>query len=135
MSDRVNVYEGMFLVAPAEAGNLKGIVDHIQDLLGRAEAEIIAMRKWDERRLAYEIRGNKRGVYFLTYFRAPGGQMEELDRNCNLSEQILRAMFTRADHIPMDQMEASDARQTLDDEMKVRSEQDAETAAASGAEA
>jgi len=29
------------------------------------------MRKWDERRLAYEIKKQKRGLYILCYFKAP----------------------------------------------------------------
>jgi small subunit ribosomal protein S6 len=119
-TERTNIYEGMFLVPPAVAANLQAAVDHIHDLLRRADAELVAFRKWDERRLAYEIRGNKRGVYFLAYFKAPTDKMARLERDCNLSEQILRAMFLRADHLPADQIEAADGRSELADEMKLR---------------
>ena len=71
MSDRTSVYEGMFLLSQSEAADFNGAVAHIEEVLGRGQAELLAMRKWDERRLAYEIDKQRRGVYILTYFRAP----------------------------------------------------------------
>ena len=132
-TERTNTYEGLFLVPLAASANMKSVVDHIHELLQRAGAEIIAFRKWDERRLAYEIRGNKRGLYFLTYFRAPTTNMAKLERDCNLSEHILRAMFLRAEHRPAEHIEATDGRQELEDEMRLRAE-DAVAAAAEGSE-
>ncbi len=123
-----NVYEGLFLFPQAAAGNLQGALDHVSELLARAEAEVLSLCKWDERRLAYEIQGNKRGVYFLTYFRAPGGKLAGLERDCNLSEQVLRAMVTRAEYIPQEIIEAAEGRAKLADEIRLRAEQDAKAA-------
>ncbi len=123
---RTNVYEGMFLISQAEAAMLGEVIDHIKDLLERAGAELIAMKKWDERRLAYEIDKQRRGVYILTYFRAPAENMTQLDRECNLSERIMRVMVLRADHLSEDQMKAADAMQELLDEAKMRAAKAAE---------
>lgn len=118
---RINPYEGMFLFPQSATANLTGAADHIKDILKRADAELISLRKWDERRLAYVIQGNKRGVYFLVYFNAPAEKLSQIERYCNLSEEILRAMITRADHIPLEQMQAADGQQQLADEAKLRS--------------
>ena len=120
---RINAYEGLFLFSQAQAGDLQTAAAHIKDILSKVGAEFISLRKWDERRLAYEIKGNKRGVYFLTYFRAPRTAMAELERNCNLSELLLRFMVTRADHLAQEQMEAADGSAELADEIKLRAEQ------------
>jgi small subunit ribosomal protein S6 len=85
--DHINAYEGLFLFPQAQAGSLQGAVDHLKDILSRAQAEVIGLRKWDERRLAFEIKGNKRGVYFLVYFRAPaphwpGSSAPAISRSC-----------------------------------------------------
>ena len=116
--DHINAYEGLFLFPQTQAGNLQAAVDHLTDILGRANAEMIALRKWEERRLAYEIKGNKRGVYFLVYFRAPGTALVGIERACNLSELLLRSMITRADHLTQEQMEAADGTAELADEIK-----------------
>jgi small subunit ribosomal protein S6 len=118
--DHINVYEGLFLFPQAQAGNLQAAIDHLTDILGRAKAEVIALRKWDERRLAFEIKGNKRGVYFLVYFRSPGTALAGIERACNLSEQLLRSMIIRADHMTQEQMEAADGTAELADEIKLR---------------
>ena len=124
MSDEaMNVYEGMFLFPQSATGNLQAAVDHLNALFERVGAELISLAKWDERRLAYEIKGNKRGVYFLAYLRVAGSKMTELERACNLSEHLLRAMMTRADHLDAAVIEAADGRERLADEIKLRGEQ------------
>jgi small subunit ribosomal protein S6 len=120
--ERICPYEGLFLFPQAAITNLQGAVDHIKMLLERAGAQIISLRKWEERRLAYEIKGNKRGVYFIVYFKARASKMTSLDRDCNLSEELLRVMITRADHLPLEQMEAADGQAELADEIRLRAE-------------
>lgn len=122
-SNQVQTYEGMFLFPQGAAGNLQAAVDHVMDILNKIEAEIITFSKWDERRLAYEIKGNKRGVYFLAFFKANPSRINEIERQCNLSEQILRSLVTRADYIPAEHIEAAEGRDKLADEIRVRGEQ------------
>ncbi len=117
---RTKFYEGMFLFPQSATANLQDAVDHINDILHRAEAEVISFKKWDERKLAYDIRGNKRGVYFLVYFKARATQIVNIERDCNYSEKLLRCMFLRVDDMTVDQMQAADGRQQLADEIKLR---------------
>ncbi|MEN0020437.1 MAG: 30S ribosomal protein S6 [Planctomycetota bacterium] len=121
-------YEAMFLIGQAEAVDLAGVVDHIVDIITRSGGEIVAMKKWDERRLAYPIEKQRRGVYLLTYFKAEGGALTRIDRDCNLSERIMRVLVLRADHLTVDQMLAADAREELATEAKLRAEREAERA-------
>ena len=94
------LYEGLFLVSQAAAGSdYAGVVDHIKEVLARAEATVHVLTKWDERRLAYDIKTDKRGTYFLALFNARSTQIANLERDCNLSETIIRALILRGDHI------------------------------------
>lgn len=119
---RINKYEGLFLFPQAALADLGAAVEHVHHVLNRASAELIAIAKWDERRLAYDIQSNKRGLYILAYFRAAAEKMVDLERDCNLSEQLLRAMILRADHLTEEEMKAFDARQALEDEIVLRRE-------------
>lgn len=121
--DNVGIYEGTFLIGQAAATDMTAAVDHVKELLSRANAEVLAMRKWDERRLAYEIDKQKRGVFILTYFKAPTASISSLERDCNLSETIMRLMVLRADHLTDEEIASNDARQALDDEAKMRTEE------------
>ena len=116
------IYECMFLISQGEAANLSGVVEHIGDILGKGGADILALTKWDERRLAYEIDKQKRGVYILAYISAPTDGVERIERECNLSEHIMRLMVIRADHMTEDQARAADDRDGLAAEAKIRAE-------------
>jgi small subunit ribosomal protein S6 len=128
--NRTYTYEAMFLIGQAAAADLSGVIQHINEILQRGHAQVIAMRKWDERRLAYEIKKQKRGLYILTYFTAPANQLSHIERDCNLSEKILRVLILRADHLTEDEMRASDARDALETEAKLRATQAKEREAA-----
>lgn len=94
------LYEGMFLVDAGRAGGGGGseeTVNHIKGLLDRSGAQLVTLKRWDERKLAYEVEGHKRGVYYIAYFRADGGKLAGLERDCQLSETVLRALIVRKD--------------------------------------
>jgi len=101
----LNKYEVMFLFDPAFASDEESVHNEISRLAERAGAEIIAQHRWDERKLAYEIKRRKRGVYFLVYLRAPGSGIRTLERDVQLSEGILRILVLRADHISEEKMQ------------------------------
>ncbi len=126
---RINAYEGMFLFPQTVSADLQSAVDHVTEILGKGDASIVSFCKWDERRLAYDIKGNKRGVYFLCYFRCDASKLASIERDCRLSERLLRSMLTRADHLTEEQMLAVEGRQQLADEIKLRAEQPAEPVA------
>lgn len=101
MSDEtVRLYEGMFLINPTPiSSNIGAAVQLVHDLLDRAQAEVISISKWDERKLAYEIGGVKRGIYMLAYFRVDGKKVAGIERDVTLSDNVIRCLITRADHI------------------------------------
>ncbi|MFN9976216.1 MAG: 30S ribosomal protein S6 [Phycisphaerae bacterium] len=127
-------YEVMFLFGQSAAADLGGCVAHLNEIFARAQAEVIGMRKWDDRRLAYEVKGNKRGTYILTYIKAPNESMQGFERDLNLSEKVLRHMIIRADHMTLEQMQAADGRRELEIEAKLRAEKPAEGSAPAAAE-
>jgi small subunit ribosomal protein S6 len=127
---RVYQYEAMFIIGQSQAADLSAVITHLNEILARGHAEVVAMRKWDERRLAYEIRGQKRGLYILVYFKAPGVDVAHIERDCNLSEKILRTLILRADHLTQDEMTAADGRKELEVEARLRAEKPATPVAA-----
>ena len=94
------LYEGMFLIDSAEAAkDWDGINELITKILTKYGAEIVSIRKWDERPLAYSIRRCNRGTYILVYFRVEGTKITEIERDVQLSERIMRALILKAEHL------------------------------------
>ncbi len=117
---RTNYYEALFLISQANAATLQDTLDHIGEVLKRAHAEVVAIKKWDERRLAFEIDKQKRGVYILAYFSCPAASIEGIHRDVNLSEKLMRCLVIRADHLTVEEMQSADSRRSLEDEARVR---------------
>jgi small subunit ribosomal protein S6 len=78
------------------AGDVPGAAKQLHTILERHHAEILASRLWaDNHRLAYPIRNHKKGLYYLTYFRTDAKNLADFDRDCKLSELILRQMVLK----------------------------------------
>src|ERR1700736_5913349 len=93
-----NVYECMFLLDTNKvAGDIPAAAKQIHALLERNSVEVLASRQWDERRLAYPIKGHKKGLYYLTYFRTEGKNLLNLERDLALSELVLRYLILYVD--------------------------------------
>jgi len=91
-------YEGMFILDPGRYGRDPGAVtQQVADLIAQQGGTMLAARLWDERKLAYPIKGQKKGVYWLTYFKMPGEGLTPLERQCEISEDILRKLVLRVD--------------------------------------
>lgn len=117
---RIHTYEAMILFPQSAGGDLQACADHIRDIVQRGDAELLSLAKWDERRLAYDIHGNKRGIYFLAYFRCKTTAMAGIERDLRLSERILRSLVIRADEVTEEQIQAADGQTRLADEIKLR---------------
>ena len=100
------LYEGLFLVDSAlAAADWQMVNDTIQKILTKVNADIVSFRKWDERKLTYDINRVSRGTYILVYFNCDPLRVNEVERDVQLSETLMRVMILRADEITQDDIE------------------------------
>ena len=97
-------YEGMFLFGAGAAAEAENALNTVRGIIERHEGKILVIKKWDERKLAYEVKGQKRGTYIIAYFTAPGPAVGQIERDVNLSEDVLRVLITEADHLNQEEM-------------------------------
>lgn len=98
-------YEAMFLFDPTFATDGTNAETEIRRIMDRAGSEMILMGKWDERKLAYPIKKRKRGFYVLTYFHGEPERIKDIERDCHLSEHVLRVLVTQAEDLSIERME------------------------------
>jgi small subunit ribosomal protein S6 len=93
------LYEGLFLInQTAVGGSLSNALEAVNNMLARADASIRTLHKWDERKLAYTIDSQKRGVYLISLFDVDPVQIPNIERDCNLSDEVTRVLITKAEH-------------------------------------
>ena len=92
------VYEGMFILDPTKySRDPAGSAQQVSDIITQHGGTILAARLWDERKLAYPIKGHKKGIYWLTYFSMDGAGVTPLERQCEITDDIIRNLILRVD--------------------------------------
>jgi small subunit ribosomal protein S6 len=94
------LYEGFFLFdANLSSRDSTAIEKFTEELFRRNSVEVVYTERWPDRKLSYEIKGCKKGTYYLTYFRAPPGAIRGIERDCQLSDKVLRLLIHGDDGI------------------------------------
>ena len=92
------VYEGLFLLdSNRYARDPGGVSKQIDKIIEECGGEMLASRLWAEQKLAYQIEGHRKGTYWLTYFRLDTQKQDELNRMCQLNDNILRNLVLSVD--------------------------------------
>jgi small subunit ribosomal protein S6 len=93
-----NVYEGLFIFdSNRYSRDPGGVSAQVADFVEKHGGEMLVSRLWEERRLAYPINGQRKGTYWLAYFRIDGKELSALERDCQLSESIMRSLVIKID--------------------------------------
>jgi small subunit ribosomal protein S6 len=92
------VYEGMFILdANRYSRDPEGISRLIATIIQDAGGEILVSRLWEERRLAYPIRGHRKGVYWLTYFRLNSEKLGDIQHRVQITEEVVRTLLLKVE--------------------------------------
>lgn len=119
------MYEAMFLIDPTQAASdWEGVNEGIKKILEKFDAEIVSMRKWDSRNLAYDINKQNRGTYILCYFKGDGTKNPQIERAVQLSDQIMRVLILNAEGMTIEDIE-KDTPQMAADKRSAKAVEDA----------
>ena len=72
-----------------------GLPAEIEKMIQAGEGEVLVSRLWEERRLAYPIAGQRKGTYWLIYFRGPSSMLTALNRQLEIHEGVLRHLVLK----------------------------------------
>lgn len=93
-----NVYEAMFIFDSTRySRDPDGATGELAELIKKAGGEILVSRLWEERRLAFTIKGQRKGIYWLMYVRMDPLQVAALRRQLEITESILRFLLLKID--------------------------------------
>lgn len=94
-------YETMYILRPDLGDELTDqAIAKYQNLLKENGATEIETQHRGKRRLAYEIRRFKEGVYIQMNYEAPGTAIAVMERAMRLSEDVLRYLTIKPEKLP-----------------------------------
>ena len=95
---KTNFYDGLFILNPeAYSRNPEDVSGAIAKTIESLGGTVRVSRLYEERKLAYQIDGHRRGTYWLTYFRLATDQLQVLNRLFQLNNNVIRFLITRVD--------------------------------------
>jgi len=98
---RTRTYECMCLLDNREVRKgWQPLKDAVTGVFTKHGAKILSSRRWDERRLAYAIRGQQRGTYLLVYFAADTQSLTGIRRDLQFNESVLRDLLVECAEVP-----------------------------------
>jgi len=93
---QTQVYEGLFLFDSNKfARDQASLPGEVEKIITDLDGEVVVSRFWEERRLAYPIQGQRKGTYWLVYFRSQTDAIAKIHRKCDLSAGILRQLILK----------------------------------------
>jgi small subunit ribosomal protein S6 len=71
------------------------VVDKVKAAVEKGSGEIVLVENMGRKKLAYEVKKEKKGLYFLIHFKGKGGMVADLQRICRLDESVIKFMTVR----------------------------------------
>lgn len=94
----MNKYEMMFIVkATLEEEATKAVAESLESVITSMKGEISESKDLGQKKLAYPIKKEITGHYYLVNFTADNETRDELDRKARLDEKVLRHMIIKLD--------------------------------------
>jgi small subunit ribosomal protein S6 len=93
-----NNYELLFVINPTLSEEDKeNLLNRVKGYLEQADGEIFSFKSWGLRRLAYTLKNQKEGQYYLVQCAMTTEKVSEFRRSLTLAEGVLREMVIRVD--------------------------------------
>jgi len=78
-----------------EEGAVNNTIDQVKNWIETDEGKVQKVDRWGRRKLAYEIEKQREGYYVLMDAEMESRGLDELERNMNLSQNLLRYLIVR----------------------------------------
>jgi small subunit ribosomal protein S6 len=84
-------YETVIVLDPAlDESRVNQEIDTVTNVITQGGGEVLEVQRWGRRRLAYEIRKKREGVYSLVRYKSERTVLDELNRRFLINESLLR---------------------------------------------
>lgn len=106
-------YEMMIILDPElEERTVAPSLEKFLDVVRKGGGSVDKVDIWGKRRLAYEIDKKSEGIYAVVNFTAESATTNELDRQLNLSEAVMRTKVLRSEEAVAraEKIQAADAK-------------------------
>ena len=94
----MNKYEIMFIVkATMEEAQVKEVANNMKKIIEDLKGKVVSFKEMGERKLAYAIKKEISGYYFVMTMTASKEAIKEVNRKMSIDENIIRHLIIKLD--------------------------------------
>jgi len=98
----MNSYEHTIIVRQDLSENqVKKLLDKYKNIINGNSGKILKTENWGLRNLSYAIKNNKKGLYFHIKLEGDGKTIQELEREENIDQMLLRFLTIKVKKIDL----------------------------------
>ncbi len=92
----LNDYECIFIAKSSlSEQEVAGLTEKVKNVVEKSGGQIVKTENWGKKKLAYEVKKEKKGIYVLSHIKGPGPLVAELERNLNIQDGILKFLTVK----------------------------------------
>ncbi len=92
----MNIYENMVILNAAISDEeADAAVNKIRDLVSGQGGEVLKVEVWGRRKLSYEIKKQKKGLYVLLFYKAPAATIKKLEDFYKVFDTVMKYMVIK----------------------------------------
>jgi small subunit ribosomal protein S6 len=94
----MSLYESIFIVRPSLSDDdTNKLIDKMKGVLEKSGGTLLKQENWGKKKLAYEVKRERKGTFVYFYFKSPGNVVSELERSYRLEDSVLKFLTVRQD--------------------------------------
>jgi len=87
----MELYESLFIIRPSLSDeDTNALIDKMKGVADKTGAEFIKVENLGKKKLAYEVRRERKGTYAHFYFKAPNNTVSELERAYRMEDNVIK---------------------------------------------
>ncbi len=92
----MNFYENILIFDPnLDDKAVEDAVERVKNMVTKKGGEVIKSENWGHKKLSYELKKQKKGVYILLLFKAPSPVIAELERFYKAFDSLLKFLVIK----------------------------------------
>ena len=92
----MNNYEAVLIARAALSSDaLEKLAEEMKGLIAKHKGEVAQLQTWGKRRLAFPIKKQQEGYYFLLEFALNPSELKKIEHSFTLNDSLLRTMVIK----------------------------------------
>jgi len=92
------LYESIFILHPSLADeDVQKVLEKVKVTVEKSGGSVERLESWGKKKLAYEVKKEKKGVYVQLNYRGTGAVVAELERGFRLDDALLKFLTVKLD--------------------------------------